>query len=149
MRKIIFTCLGALLAALVLACGSAKAPSIAGPGDHAVGGSTAATTAAAASKYAEPTVADFELTLTELSRQCFGSAGCNVQFSVNLKNVGGKAFDPGKSYRLTFNVEGTTEPYSNYVTITGDQYQRDDTMLAQVKTSKQKLTVTATGIDPN
>lgn len=148
MRKIIFAVLGSLTAALVLACGSAKAPTVSGPGDHPVGAASGATTAAAAA-YPEPTVADFEITLTELSRQCFGSAGCNVTFSVNLKNVSGKTLNPARSYRLTFDVEGTSEPYSNYVTITGDQYQRDDSMFAQVKTSKQKLTAKTTGIDPN
>ncbi|MGI5245147.1 hypothetical protein [Dactylosporangium sp. CA-139066] len=96
--------------------------------------------------YTTPVPADFEVTVNELGRKCFGSAGCNVTFSVELKNVGGHDFDPAKTYKIVYTVNGTEDPYSNAVTMTGDQYSRADEEFVQVKDKSAKLTATVTSV---
>lgn len=96
--------------------------------------------------YTTPVPADFEITVNELSRKCFGSAGCNVTFSIELTNVSGHAFDPAKTYKIVYTVNGTEDPYTNAVTITGDQYSREDEELTQVKNKSPKLTAAVTSV---
>lgn len=96
--------------------------------------------------YVTPVPADFAITVNELSRKCFGSAGCNVTFSIGLENVGAHEFDPAKSYKLVYTVNGTEDPYSNNVTITGDRYTYESEEFVQVKDKATKLTATVTSI---
>lgn len=112
---------------------------------HATPGSTAAWSPPA-KVYVVPVPADFTLTVNELSRKCFGSAGCNVSFSIELENVGAHEFDPSKSYRIVYTVNGTEDPYTNNLTITGDRYSYDSEEFAQVKNKSTKLTATVTSI---
>ncbi len=98
--------------------------------------------------YTVPVAEDFTLAVVELSRKCFGSAGCNVSFSIKLTNVGAHEFDPAKSYKIVYTVNGTEDPYSNNLTITGDRYSYDEEELTQVKNKSTTLTATITAIVP-
>lgn len=146
MRKT-FAVLAGLLAAFLIACGSTPPGDPIGTEAGTTTGGAAVATTAAKTAYAKPLPADFTLKLTELSRQCFGSAGCNVTFTVELTKTNTAAvYDPAKSWRVTYTVTGTTDPYSNYLTVTGDQYSHNDTEMVQVKTAKAQLTATVNDV---
>jgi hypothetical protein len=83
----------------------------------------------AAAKPAEPTydtprIADFELTVKELARRRFGSAGDYVDYRVNLSKLPGHTYDPAKEYELTYSITGGEDgPETQTMTIHGDKYE--------------------------
>lgn len=144
MRKIIATALAVVLGAFVLACGGAPSG-----GERAVktaeagapGAAQPAATTAAGKAYTTPQATDFTIKLNELSRQCFGSAGCNVEFSVELTRVNQAAeLDPTKTWVIVYRVDGSEDEYTNKIRVTGGTYDRDESEMVQVKSQKQKLT---------
>ncbi|MGA5424938.1 hypothetical protein [Streptomyces lavendulocolor] len=56
-----------------------------------------------------PTPEDFSVTLKTTSKQCFGSAGCNVTVEPKVSYGGGLPLDPGKSYAITYEVRGSED----------------------------------------
>lgn len=150
MNKRTWTAITAVpLVVFVLACGAA--PAQVPDGDTIQQASTAPTDVENtkvrnAPEYSAPSPSDFSLTLTELERKCFGSAGCNVTFTLNLKQVTAAKFDPTKTYKLLYTINGTEDVHTNYMTLTGSQYTHDDEEFAQVKGQKTQLTVTITSI---
>jgi hypothetical protein len=77
--------------------------------------------------YYEPEAGDFELTVKTLSKECFGSAGCLIDFRIELAiTKTGVAFDPGITYELTYEVTGGDSEYINTLTIDGDEYSTDE-----------------------
>lgn len=142
--KVATMAVGACIGLFAIGCGSPSTTS--GDSGKPIAVTSTSPTAAAKAKYAAPTPADYTLKLTELSRQCFGSAGCNVTFTVELEQVTTNEFDPAKSYRLIYAVEGTAEPYTNNLTITGKNYSRVDTEFTSVKKKGDVLKPTITGI---
>lgn len=75
-------------------------------------GAPAASQAPAEAEPGEPkplTAADFELTLKIRDKECFGSAGCNVVYEVELgvdSNVRSKLKTDDRSYSITYEVTG-------------------------------------------
>lgn len=96
--------------------------------------------------YSSPTATDFTLTLTELKRVCFGSAGCNVTFKITLTQQNAAEYDPRKTYKLTYTIEGAEDTYSNYLSITGKQYSSNEEEFVSVKSKNTKLIPTITQI---
>lgn len=66
-----------------------------------------------------PTKADFTLGLKILSKECFGSAGCNLEFRLKPSYTG-EEFDPGQTVEVTYQIVGSEDPYTNTFTMTGD-----------------------------
>jgi len=97
--------------------------------------------------YHTPVPADFKLDIKILSRECFGSAGCNVAFRVTLAKMGNYVLDPDREYEITYEVRGGDEVKVNTMTITGDQYSDDDEQLIGTKSSKSKLTAVIMSVD--
>jgi hypothetical protein len=72
-----------------------------------------------------PKVADFELTAKVTSKECFGSAGCNVEFEPNL-GYAGPALDEAVTWRLIYEAHGVEDgPLVGTIEVTGDDYQTD------------------------
>lgn len=107
--------------------------------------------AGAPKAYNVPTVKDFELNLKITSKQCFGSAGCNIEFETLLNYLGSGA-EPNTSWDITYDVQGGEDPYTNTLTTTfGDdglhgRYEHEDTEFMQIPKSSTKLTVTITAV---
>jgi len=99
--------------------------------------------------YVTPKKGDFEVTLKVLSKECFGSAGCNVTYRAKLsQSLPTGALDPDVTYDLTYVVHGDESgPQTETMYITGDQYEQPSEGLAQTATSGTKLTVTVTKIE--
>lgn len=131
-----FLALAAIPAAFALACGAPSSGSGSDPiksqAPHAEGNTPPKV-------YNTPVPSDFTLTLTELKRACFGSAGCNVTFTVQLTKENASVYDATKHYKLTYTVEGSEDTYSNYMTIHGDQYSHNDEEFVSVKNKSTKL----------
>lgn len=87
---------------------------------------------------------DFALRVKILSQDCFGSAGCNVSYRVQVL----KAPKAG-AYEITYDVGGVQDgPKTGNVTITDGEY--DDTFLedfASVKHKVKSLPVKVTSVE--
>lgn len=105
-----------------------------------------------AKAYAIPTAKDFELTLKITRKACFDSAGCNIDFEIQL-NYLGSGGEPGTSWDITYDIQGAEDPYTNTLTMTFDadglhgQYERQETESVQTPKSSSKLTVAITAVD--
>lgn len=96
--------------------------------------------------YATPDPGDFRLTVKILEKQCFGSAGCNVTYRIEL-SYGGPALDPSVTYELTYEVYGVEDgPQINTLDVTGDEYSTDNEENAQTTSASKKLTAKITDI---
>jgi hypothetical protein len=83
--------------------------------------------APAGPNYYEPEADDFELTVKTLSKECFGSAGCLIDFRIELAMTRtGVTLDPALTYELTYEVTGGESEYVNTLTIDGDEYSTDE-----------------------
>ena len=87
----------------------------------------------------QPTPADYALTIKTLEKQCFGSAGCNVTFRIELAYVGLESPDPTSTYELTYEVQGGEDPLINTLTVTGDQYSTDESEFISTSSSDAEL----------
>jgi hypothetical protein len=96
--------------------------------------------------YDTPTPRDFKLTVKVLEKQNFGSAGSNITYRIEAG--WSKTFDPAKTYELTYEVRGGEDgPAINTMTVTGDEYQRENEEYVSTGSVGQKLTVRATDVD--
>lgn len=97
--------------------------------------------------YHEPTKADFLLTVKTTRKKCFGSAGCNVTYHIDLDYLGDE-LDPSKTYQITYEVSGVEDgPAINTLEITGDEYTYDENESGQTPSSSTKLKAKVTDIE--
>jgi hypothetical protein len=84
--------------------------------------------------YPEPQLSDFTAKLRTKSKQCFGSAGCNVTMKVVLG--WGRSYDPSKTYELTFQITGDESgPIIDTADIQGDMYTVSEQFLSTASSS--------------
>ncbi|MFI7519886.1 hypothetical protein [Micromonospora globbae] len=116
---------------------------------------TAPTTAAAAPTttppaplpvYATPTKNDFKLKVKILRKQCFGSAGCNVTYRIDVTYTGDGDLDPSKTYEVTYQVKGAEDPIINTFEVTGDSASVQQEEMASTQRSGDKLTAVVTDV---
>ena len=98
-----------------------------------------------APKVVAPTVKDFKLTVKTLTKQCFGSAGCNVTFRI-LVAYSGPALDPGKTYEVLYTVKGGEDPVENKLTVSGGESSVDEEEMVSTSKSSAKLTAVVTDV---
>lgn len=94
--------------------------------------------------FPEPDPDDFDLTAKILSKECFGSAGCLIDFRIELA-YDGPELDPAVTYELIYEVAGGESDYVNTLTISGDQYSTEETESISTP-SDRELTVTVTDV---
>lgn len=71
--------------------------------------------------YDTPKVSDFRLKVKTLTKECFGSAGCNITYRVVAD--WSQSYDPSIDYELTYRVTGPEDgAHIGTMTITGDEY---------------------------
>lgn len=99
--------------------------------------------------YVTPTRADFTVTLKILSKQCFGTAGCNVTYRPELTlNLPVESLDPAATYDVTYVVHGDESgAITDTISLTGGQYQRMDGA-ASTTSSSTKLAAVVTAVEP-
>jgi hypothetical protein len=96
----------------------------------------------------EPSKSDFDLTIKTISKECFGSAGCNITFRVKLAyDSSAGQLDPDKTYELTYKIRGGDEPLTNTLEITGEDYSTDQEEFIGTSSSTAKLTAVVTDVE--
>lgn len=68
-----------------------------------------------------PTPADFQLQVIETSRDCFGSAGCVVQYRINPVYVGAGS-SPTGSFTMLYEVVGMDDTKTGNITVTSGHF---------------------------
>ncbi|MFC0506666.1 hypothetical protein [Micromonospora costi] len=96
--------------------------------------------------YATPTKNDFKLKVKILRKQCFGSAGCNVTYRIDVTYTGDGDLDPSKTYEVTYQVKGAEDPIINTFEVTGDSASVQEEEMASTKRSGDKLTAAVTDV---
>lgn len=67
-----------------------------------------------------PVAGDFSLAIRVLSKQCFGTAGCQITYTVVPTYRGPRALDTDHTYRVVYIVTGDESgPITNNFSITG------------------------------
>lgn len=109
-------------------------------------GSTAADTPTPTPSYYIPVPSDFTITVKITSKQCFGSAGCNVKFRIVPKYHGDSNLPPTGTLEVTYDIKGAEDPYTNSFTIEGDTVSYPSEEFVSTKTTKVNLKVVVTDV---
>ncbi|MEV4198496.1 hypothetical protein [Micromonospora globbae] len=96
--------------------------------------------------YTTPTKNDFKLKVKVLRKQCFGSAGCNVTYRIDVTYTGDGDLDPSKTYEVTYQVKGAEDPIINTFEVTGDSASVQQEEMASTRRSGDKLTAVVTDV---
>lgn len=157
-RSVLAIVLWCVLGALVLVVGigvigalaanTAKTP-VAATTTHRAPAAPATTEPA--KTYPTPALTDFALAVKVTKKQCFGSAGCNIEFTIDLA-YNGPALEPNSSWDVTFDLQGTEDSYTSTLHMTVDDtglhgtYDQDGDQLVQTKSSKTVLKAAVTSV---
>lgn len=94
---------------------------------------------------------DVELTVKITEKNCFGSAGCNVQWDLKAAVEGGKAnrlVAAGDTCSVTYRMRGLTDTQTGTLTINDDgTYNSDSWNFGQTKKSSAKVTAEVTEVE--
>lgn len=131
------------------AIGKGSTPGTPSTGNAPVVAITTSAPAATANAAYIPLVSDFTITVDVLSKQCFGSAGCNLTYRVQ-PSYHGPALDLGQQYTVTYQINGTqdgAQVASFTMQGTSAQVQQQET--AQTASSGTQLTAQVTNVLAN
>jgi hypothetical protein len=92
-----------------------------------------------------PLASDFTITVNVLTKDCFGSAGCNITYRVQ-PSYHGSALDPTQRYTVTYQVNGTQDPQIGSFTMQGDEASVQQEEIAQTTTSSTQLAAQVTNV---
>lgn len=99
--------------------------------------------AAAAAKAHTLTASDFKLTVKTTDKDCFGSAGCNVQYQIKAA-IGA----PAQDCDVTYDVHGLQDQQTGTLTVHEDgTYDQESYQAGQTTSSSKKLTAVVTDVD--
>lgn len=93
----------------------------------------------------EPAADDFTLNIVELEKSCFGSAGCNVTYRIEV-GYDGEPLDPDVTYEVTYEIEGGDDIKINTLTVIGDQYMTDESEFIGTPSSGADLVAVVTRV---
>lgn len=93
------------------------------------------------------TASDLKLTVKTTKKDCFGSAGCNVEYQIKASIANG--VQPGEC-DVTYQVNGLEDPQIGTLNVHSDgQYEQDGFQYGQTSSSSKKLTAKITEVDCN
>lgn len=145
-REAMRKALGLFLAvALTAGCGGAGVTQPASGGNVVTTGESSKV--AEAAKYS-PKPGDFSVTALVLKRDCFGSAGCNVQYRINPQYKGQPLSD-SQSFTVTYTVKGGSDPQEGNFTLIGGKATYSEMEFIQTSSASAKLTITVTSVISN
>ncbi len=94
-----------------------------------------------------PLPANFMLAVKILSKQCFGSAGCNVTFRIEVTEYNGPSLPDDRSFLVTYAVSGVEGgPQVNNFTMTGTQVEYQSEESASTLSAGSILTAKVTEV---
>lgn len=146
----------ALAAACLLSlAGCAGSPSASSPPTTPSSGSSSVPAAVTASDTRwpeqtpepyEPRKADWKIGIKILSKKCFGSAGCNVEYRIVPDYVGTRLLPDSGTIEVTYEVRGAEDAITNTFTVEHKEASFDDREMTGVKTSKAVLVAVVTDV---
>ena len=93
-----------------------------------------------------PKPKDFKLSVKVLSKQCFGSAGCNLTYRIDASWPDG--YDPDLEYEVVYEVRGGEDgPQVNTMTVQGDRYDRPQEETIGTSSAGRRLTAVVTSVE--
>jgi hypothetical protein len=116
-------------------------------------GQCAEDTAAPPKTYPTPAVTDFTLAIKVKKKECFGSAGCNIEFTIDLA-YDGPALEPNSRWDVIYDITGGEDPQTNTLTMeigadgVNGTYNQDGFQFISTKSSKATLKATVTSVSP-
>lgn len=128
------------------ASSAAPSRSTAAPTTAAATTAAPATTAPALPVYDTPTKDDFKLKVKVLRKRCFGSAGCNITYRIDVTYTGLGDLDPSKTYEVTYQVKGAEDPIINTFEVTGNSASVQEEEMASTRRAGDKLTAVVTDV---
>jgi hypothetical protein len=138
----------ASLVGLAVMLASCSSGSTADPDAKVAAPAASAVTTTSKPALAPPRTTDFKLTVKTTKKDCFGTAGCNLIYHIDVAVKA--AGDPGTEYRVTYEVKGVEDgPKINTFLYQDGKYVRDDEEIASTKTSSAKLTAVVTEVIEN
>lgn len=91
--------------------------------------------------------ADVKLTVKVTDKQCFGSAGCNVEFEIRA-GWPVDAIPSGGECEVTYELRGASDPQIGTLTMRDDgQFSQDSFNFAQTPKRSSKLTARVTEVE--
>lgn len=97
-----------------------------------------------------PVPADFQLDLVTVSKQCFGSAGCNVDYEIDLTYLPAMPLDDDAAYSLIYEVSGGEDGVViNTIEVIGDQYTQPSYQSVSTSSDAAVLTAAVTAVRPS
>lgn len=98
-------------------------------------------------KVTAPVAKDFKLSVKILRKKCFGSAGCNVDYRIDVTFAGDPlALAEGRTYEVTYEVKGAEDLITNTFEITGESASVEAEESTSTTSSAKKLTAVATSV---
>ena len=94
-----------------------------------------------------PVPADYKINVITTSKECFGTAGCNVEFTISVGYVGNT--EPGSStrtYTVIYDILGGEDPQTNSFDARGNTLTFDDTGRIQTTSSSAVITAVPTSV---
>lgn len=152
MRKRTWVALAVALTAGAVGCGSGGDDNGGSVSDNPSPAGSAAAPAAATTTKAAPAVVlspkDIKLTVDVKKKECFGSAGCNVQWKIDVA-LDKTKLKQGSVYTVTYEVRGVEDgPQISTLTIEDkDTFTQDDFAAGSIPRKSTKLTAVATDVE--
>lgn len=151
LKKIAGYVAAATVGITLLACGSGAVddPSKKSASGAPVSASSKAPAAAPlpTKKAVVPTASQFKMSVKILSKECFGSAGCNVTFRLVKLEYSGEPLPADKTYEISYEIKGLQDPMQGTFEMQGDlSYSVEKEQMGQTASSKSKLTVKITDV---
>lgn len=95
---------------------------------------------------ATPQVADFKLTARITDKKCFGSAGCNIDFKIEMDYLG-SALSEDDTWEITYEVTGVEDgPMIGTLELTGTTFTSSEESVSTTS-SKKKIVIKVTSVD--
>lgn len=136
----------AAAAALVTGCSAEPVTSDPTPSTTTGANEPAAATTSRVPDGYTPTATDFTLEVVTLEEQCFGTAGCNVTFTVDVTYSGRMLPDPDRTFTVIYDVTGGSDPLTNRITVNGDQVSAPTDQMIQTDSGDAQLVATVTRV---
>ena len=92
-----------------------------------------------------PKPSDFKIGVRVRSKECFGSAGCIIEYQIDPQYVGSQSLGDG-SYDVTYEVRGGTDPIINTFQIDSGSASYDQEEMADTSSAGARLTARVTDV---
>lgn len=98
--------------------------------------------------YVKPTARDFTIKLKILTKDCFGSAGCNVTYRPELvMKLAAGSLDPTITYDITYELRGGDDAQTGTIYATGDSYEGPQEQIAGTSGQGVRLSAVITDVE--